>query len=402
MNGRDIDIAIVGGGLAGGLIALALARLRPDLRLVLIEGGARFGGNHFWSFFASDIAPDQFWLVEPLVAARWQGYEVRFPAHARTLSSAYHTATSERLDAALRAALPADALLTATRVTQVSQTQVTLADGTVLRAGGVIDARGGGGLPHMAGGWQKFVGQMLKLDAPHGLAHPIVMDATVDQIDGYRFVYCLPFSQTEVFVEDTYYADDPGLDLPALRGRITAYAAAQGWRVGEVTREETGVLPVIGAGDFAAFWPDPAGAGGAARAGARAALVHPLTSYSLPDAVRFARHLAGQANLSGAALASASYGWAGSHWRRGSFYRMLTKMLFGAAEPPLRYRMLERFYRLSEPLIERFYAGRSTTLDRVRILAGRPPVPIGAAMASLSGGGRPLAPLGHVSREQTA
>ena len=268
--------------------------------------------------------------------------------------------------------------------------------------GSLPAARGVADLGALDLGWQKFVGREITVPGGHGLERPVVMDATVTQIDGYRFVYCLPFSQTEVFVEDTYYADDPALDLPALRARIAAYAAAQGWRVSAVTREETGVLPVIGAGDFAAFWPDPATAGGTARAGARAALVHPLTSYSLPDAVRFARHLAGQANLSGAALASASYGWAGSHWRRGSFYRMLTKMLFGAAEPPLRYRMLERFYRLSEPLIERFYAGRSTTLDRVRILAGRPPVPIGAAMASLSGGGRPLAPLGHISGEQTA
>ena len=72
---------------------------------------------------------------------------------------------------------------------------------------------------------------------------------------------------------------------------------------------------------------------------------------------------------------------------------MLTRMLFGAAEPRSRYRMLERFYRLPEPLIERFYAGRSTSADALRILAGKPPVPIGAAIASLMGGGRPLAPL---------
>jgi lycopene beta-cyclase len=127
----------------------------------------------------------------------------------------------------------------------------------------------------------------------------------------------------------------------------------------------------------------------------RAALVHPLTSYSLPDAVRLALHICHLPNLSGAALASASYGWAWSHWRRGSFYRMLTRMLFGAAEPQHRYRMLERFYRLPEPLIERFYAGASTPSDRLRILAGKPPVPLGAALACLAGGGRPLAPLGR-------
>jgi len=73
---------------------------------------------------------------------------------------------------------------------------------------------------------------------------------------------------------------------------------------------------------------------------------------------------------------------------------MLTRMLYGAAVPDQRYKVLQRFYGLSEPLIERFYAGRSTTADTLRILAGKPPVPLGAAMASLAGKGRPLAPLG--------
>lgn len=390
MQPDQIDIAILGGGLAGGLIALALAKLRPELRLAVVEQGESFGGNHVWSFFASDVAGEHAWLLDPLVAARWDGYEVRFPGHRRLLRTPYRSATSERLDAALKAALPAEALLTGVEVMEVAVDRVTLADGRAVKAGGVIDARGALAMPHMAGGWQKFVGQMLRLERPHGLTRPIVMDATVEQIDGYRFVYCLPFSATEVFVEDTYYADSPVLDRPALRQRIADFATAQGWQVAAAEREEAGVLPVIANGDFAAFWPF----GSPARAGARAALIHPLTSYSLPDAVRFAMHIAGLRDVSGSALAQASYGWARAHWRQGSFYRMLTRMLFGAAEPQRRYRMLERFYTLPEPLIERFYAGRSTLTDRFRILAGRPPVPVGAAIASLSGGGRPLAPLG--------
>lgn len=389
MQSREIDIAILGGGLAGGLIALALAKLRPELRLLLVERGASFGGNHVWSSFASDIAPEDERLVEPLIAARWPGYEVRFPGHSRVLSTPYRSITSERLDAALHAALPTEALLSGTEVTHTGTDKLEMPGQPPLTVGAVIDARGASGMPHMAGGWQKFLGQMLRLERPHGLTRPIVMDARVEQIDGYRFVYCLPFSDTEVFVEDTYYADGPEIDAAALRQNIASYAASQGWNVTAILREETGVLPVIARGDFAAFWP----AGSPARAGARAALVHPLTSYSLPDAVRFARFIALQDNLSGAALAQASYDWARAHWRRGSFYRMLTRMLFGAAEPDRRYLMLERFYRLPEALIERFYAGRSTTADRLRILAGKPPVPIGAAIASLAGGGRPLSPL---------
>ncbi len=61
------DIAIVGGGLAGGLIALALAKQRPGLDIRIVEGSDSIGGNHLWSFFASDIAQDERWLVAPLI-----------------------------------------------------------------------------------------------------------------------------------------------------------------------------------------------------------------------------------------------------------------------------------------------------------------------------------------------
>ncbi|HKX79807.1 MAG TPA: lycopene beta-cyclase CrtY [Novosphingobium sp.] len=390
MGKPDIDIAILGGGLAGGLIALALAERRPDLRLTLVEQAASFGGNHLWSFFESDVAAHDLWLVEPLIAARWSGYSVHFPGHSRALTTPYRSVTSERLDATLRTRLAPEALLTGASVTECGQNHIALADGRRIAAGAVIDARGGSAMPHMAGGWQKFLGQTLRLAAPHGLPRPIVMDARVAQIDGYRFVYCLPFSDTEVFVEDTYYSEIPDLDREALRARIAAYAAGRDWQVDAILREEAGVLPVVAAGDFAWFRGDP---DGPARAGLRAALFHPLTSYSLPDAVRFAVHLAGRDDLSGASLAKASYQWARGHWRDGAFYRMLAKMLFSATSPSDRYRVLERFYRLPEPLIERFYAGRSSHADMARILMGKPPISVGAAVAALLGKGRPLAPL---------
>jgi len=158
--------------------------------------------------------------------------------------------------------------------------------------------------------------------------------------------------------------------------------------------EETGVLPVIATGDFDAFWKATS-TPGVGLAGARAALIHPLTSYSLPIAMRLALHLCALDNLSGEAVEKACHAFAREHWRQGRFYRMLTAMLFGAAAPDRRYKVLERFYGLSEGLIERFYAGRSTAADMLRVLAGKPPVPIGAAMASLTGKGRALAPLGE-------
>ena len=63
-------------------------------------------------------------------------------------------------------------------------------------------------------------------------------------------------------------------------------------------------------------------------------------------------------------------------------------MLFRAADPTQRYKVLERFYRLSPGLVQRFYAAESTWSDQLRILAGRPPMPIGRAFGSLVSGRR--------------
>lgn len=383
---RQCDLAIVGGGLAGGLIALALAERRPEARVLLIDGGETLGGNHVWSFFGSDVTAVDRPLVMPLVVHAWDGYDVAFPAHMRLIAQRYHSITSERFDAVIRETLPATSILTGRKALGVGPRSVVLVDGTRIEATGVIDARGAGDLSTLSLGWQKFVGQELRLTAPHGLTRPVVMDVTVEQIDGYRFVYLLPFGPDRLFVEDTYYSDTPHVDRVVLAARIADYAAMRGWTIAAVEREEVGVLPVVLGGDFEEYWRS--GGAHVAKAGVRAGLFHPTTGYSLPDAIRTARFVAGMADWSAPALHDALHGYAHARWRERRFYRLLDRMLFRAAKPMERYRVLERFYRLDEGLIGRFYAARSTGLDKMRIVAGRPPVPIGRALAALAGVGR--------------
>ena len=90
------DIAIVVGGLAGGLAALALAAKRPVLDVRLIEPDA-IGGNHIWSFFDSDIAKRDRWLVAPLVRYHWDSYDVAFPDRERRVRMGYKSITGEAL-----------------------------------------------------------------------------------------------------------------------------------------------------------------------------------------------------------------------------------------------------------------------------------------------------------------
>lgn len=378
------DVAIVGAGLAGGMIALALKRKHPELDIRLIDASDRIGGNHLWSFFASDVAEGHRWIVAPLISYGWKSYDVAFPGHARTLESAYYSIESDRLDMVVRAHLPADALMLGRKVLGASPTAVVLADGDRVQARGVIDCRGTGDLGLLDLGWQKFLGREFSLAEPHDLARPVVMDATVEQIDGYRFVYVLPFAATRMFVEDTYYSDTPDVDAKLLGGRIDDYVQRRGWQTERMVREEAGVLPVAMGGDFEEYWRS--GGNKTAKAGMRAGLFHPTTGYSLPDAIRTAALIANTTDLGGAALHDLTHGFARSTWRRRGFYRMLDKMLFKAAEPAERYRILERFYRLSPQLIGRFYAGRSSMTDMARILSGKPPVPIGRALHAITGG----------------
>jgi lycopene beta-cyclase len=379
---HSCDVAIVGGGLAGGLLALALRARHPQLDVRLIDAQPIIGGNHLWSFFGSDVAAADRWLLAPLVCHAWRGYDVSFPAHARTIDQTYYSIESERLDAVVRRELAEGALMLGRKVLAVSPCAVVLADGDRIEAKGVIDARGPGDLACLELGWQKFVGRELRLGEDHGQTRPVIMDATVEQIDGYRFVYTLPLAHDRMFVEDTYYSDTPDLDVESVGGRVQDYADARGWR-GQAAREESGVLPVALGGDFEAYWRS--GGAKVAKAGMRAGLFHPTTGYSLPDAVRTAAMIADTRDFSAAALHEATYMSAKRAWSSRGFYRMLDRMLFRAAEPEERYRVLERFYTLSPGLIGRFYAGGSTMMDKARVLTGKPPVPFWRAVGVVTG-----------------
>jgi lycopene beta-cyclase len=360
---------------------LAFAERRPDVTLLLVEGADKLGGNHVWSFFGSDVAAEDWSLVQPIVSASWDEYEVRFPRRRRRLAQPYYSIKSERLDAVVRERLGPDRLRLGARIADVAPDGVRLESGERLD-GAVIDARGAGAVQGLELGWQKFVGLDFAFDAPHGVERPVIMDANVEQIDGYRFIYLLPFSATELLVEDTYYSDTSDLDVRRIRQRIAAHVAEMALPEGRVVREETGVLPVVIGGKVESLL-------GQSRkvpmAGMRGAFFHPTTGYSLPDAVRVAALLARQERLDPASLKSLLDEEAKRLWRGRGFYRMLNRMLFRAALPRERYRVLQRFYGLSPALIGRFYAGQTTLMDRVRILVGRPPVPVGRAIKALLG-----------------
>lgn len=376
---RAWDLILVGAGLANGLLAWRLQAARPELSVLMVEQAPMLGGSHTWSFHESDLTTEQQQWLKPLISHRWEGYDVRFPELQRTFAGAYCSIAGEHFADVITAALGRNLLL-GTGVKRLTPDTVQLDSGETLHARAVIDGRGLTPSAHLHLGYQSFLGQEVRLAEPHGLQRPIVMDAQVEQLDGYRFVYVLPLAADRLLIEDTYYSDQSTADAEHLRQRVSQYAVAQGWQVTETLREEQGSLPIILAGHFEAFY----GEGQAvARSGLRAGLFHPVTGYSLPEAARLADLLASTQDLSADAMQTVLYRHRHNLWQRQRFFRLLNRMLFQAALPTQRWRVLERFHRLSPGLIQRFYAGTSTLFDKARLLSGKPPVPIGAAIKAM-------------------
>jgi lycopene beta-cyclase len=386
----QFDYVLVGGGLQNALLAEAVLTERPGARLALVERGGSVGGNHTWCFHAADVPAAAQGFVEPFVVQRWPRHAVTFPHLSRVVEESYSAITSERVASVIAERARRGELLLALNETaqRVEARRVELASGSVLEGKVVVDARGPDGFPRaQAVGYQKFLGLELEVQANSAPAEPVLMDASVQQIDGFRFFYVLPFSPERVLVEDTYFSEGPELDRDALRDRVLGYAAASGFAAKRVIREEAGVLPLPARPPGFSLRP------GLVVAGYRGGFFHPTTGYSFPLAVRVAL---AAAQSSPAELPKRLHELALHVSGQQRFATLLNRMLFHAYRDQDRYGVLERFYRLPAATIRRFYALDLSAWDRARILLGRPPrgLSLSGLVTALKERSEPLHPQG--------
>ena len=378
------DMIIVGAGLSGLLTAWRCLDVNPELRIAVFESSDQMAGDHTWSFNLTDVAEHLREWIEPFIAYRWDSYDVKFPKRKRTLGIPYCTGNSETLRACVKPHIDSGRLKLRLNksVKILAPDHVILEGGERFEARCVLDARGFEPNGDVFLGYQKFVGHVIKTKQPHGVERPIIMDATVEQLGGYRFVYCLPYSETELLVEDTYYTDGPDLRSQEVDARIKDYIrdnlSVDDY---EVVRREKGVLPItLGVEDR--YSSSPA-------LGIRGGFYHAVTGYSFPDALKNADWIAYKIGLFGDEWDSETCDHTlqvnrTEHRQDERFLRLLNRMLFRAAKPEERYSVLQRFYGLNQGLIERFYAGELTWRDKARILIGKPPVPVTKALYNFS------------------
>ena len=386
------DIIIIGAGLSGLMTAWRCLDVNPKMTITLIDSSDQIAGDHTWSFNLSDVPSGLEDWINPFIAHQWPRYDVKFPKRERSLEIPYCTGNSDTLRACVQPFIDEGRLNVKlqTRAAKLTEDRVILESGMMLTAKLVLDARGFTPNDNVYLGYQKFVGHVIKTPAPHGVKQPIIMDATVEQIGGYRFVYCLPYSETEILVEDTYYTDGEELKSQEVDARIKDYIRDNlNLNEYEVVRREKGVLPITLAIDGQEHYPSrEARTGQPIKIGIRGGYYHAVTGYSFPEAIKSAALIADLIKQAGADFSKAvrdeMFLYERGHYAEENFLRLLNRMLFRAAKPEKRYKVLERFYGLNEGLVARFYRKRITKADKLRILMGKPPVPIHKALFNFS------------------
>lgn len=366
----SFDLVLLGGGLSNCLTALAVLERAPDTSIALVERGNQLGGNHTWCWHSMD-APGgaEAWLA-PLRVHRWSGYDLHFPDRTQHIEGDYALTHSARLHERVTEAMANSArsrCFLGVKGSCRDDGSVALSDGRVLHGRYVLAATGPVPVPSTRAGFQKFVGVEFDLEQPHGLRQPMLMDATVPQRDGFRFMYVLPLGPRRMLVEDTVFSPQATLDVAAGQAEVAAYATRFG-PVAQTLRVEHGVLPMPFRDD-AVTVPDT----GPIDAGYAGGYFHPGTGYSMPVAIRFALVVAGAWASDPTGLRARLRALAEAHNPQAAYARVLNGMLFRCFAPEDMWNVFSRFYRLPESTIHRFYALELTRTDRARLLLGLPP-----------------------------
>ena len=380
MSTTNFDYIIVGGGLQSGLIVLALQHYQPHAKVLVVERCDRLGGNHTWSFHPKDVSTTTNDWLGPVIEYRWPSYQVRLNRFEKEIGLSYASISSEYFAAAVMRSIESGEcgfVRTHTEVTDLTSNEITTTKGERYSGRIVLDCRGpspSNTLPYSQCGYQKFWGLEIALKSDWPFAGPVVMDDHVDQSDGFRFIYSLPLEPRRVLVEDTRFANGPGIDRDECLTQIRMYLADIGVEDWSILREEHGILPMPMSSELLpgeCLRPSSETKADAIRGGYAGGWFHAATGYSFPLAVAFAEAIA-RSTPESAALEIARL--ADMHRTRSQFGRFLNRLLFRLVKPSTRYQIFRRFYKvLSTDSIARFYSHQFTWRDAFRIVVGWPP-----------------------------
>lgn len=247
---EQVELLILGGGLAGLSLASRLARCKSLGRVCLIEPRRRYVDDRSWGFWTS---ANSHWAKT--ATRSWEQW--RFSQHKRQgvvsraqdwryvylrSSDVYHAALEAMAAAAHIELMPGTR---AEAVTPGCDGFIVTTNAGAIVARHVVDTRPPSAQRVAASlMFQCFAGREVELDSPD--LDPSQLELMTDMradAQGFVFSYVLPFSARRALVEATRFSTTP-LSAATLTADLDALMRARGWQDARVLRTEQALLPM--------------------------------------------------------------------------------------------------------------------------------------------------------------
>lgn len=341
-------VIIIGGGLWGTLLALRVRSQLPHVPLRLYEAGSQLGEKLAVSFHASDVGPEAHAWLSPLISRSWKGFDVHFPRYQLRNPDRLCTMEPQHFHAVAREKLGGEILNFNREITP----EEALQEGSF-----VIDTMPRG--YYHALGYQKTHGLVVRLLHPHRLEAPVTMDATVSQLQGFRYLQALPLDEDRLLIKDVRFSSDPQLYHVDLEPELLLEMHRRRWQIGDIFERET---------TFRKIPREKTETFHDGRIIRLDGFVHDITGDALPDAVRLIERMVQTSfRLGELNEVMKSYLAARSSHRR--LLRLMNRMLYQAKTPCReRYQFFESLHAMPGNIRQKFYKGDLEFVDLVRTL----------------------------------
>jgi len=246
----DFDFAFVGFGGAAHLLADALLKRQPHLRFLLLDPQEKQQNDRTWCFWAK---PEDMPYPE-LHFRQWD--KLYFSDTRGTLQLSmqpygYGMLRSKDVYAALGERILPQSKRVFEEVESVTgqagNKQITTKSGQTFSAKWVFDSRYAAPEPREGYHYllQHFLGYVVQIPTPQFTPDTFTMfDLNFNQKGEVRFMYVLPFSETEALVEFTVFGPPPIRENKFYEEKIKKYLAEKGIRKYTISETEKGAIPM--------------------------------------------------------------------------------------------------------------------------------------------------------------
>jgi lycopene beta-cyclase len=338
-------VIILGGGIWGSLLAWRMHQVLPHLKFKLYEETSDLA-NYQSVFFRQSDCEEAFSWIRPLISQSWNQHQIKISGLEKWISNPVHLISSKHLNERIMSALGPQIIKTNNKIS----TEIALQEGSF-----VIDARNICHYKRKA--FRKFLSLEIELTHDHNLITPVIFDDRFTQDQSYHYLHYLPLSARKILVKQVWFSKREEMNLEKLHEELNHSLSVMGWNNKRVIKEECGIA------DLPLSSPVIRQEG---RVINLAGIFHDLTGCPIPTATKLIDQMV-KTSFRFGELKQVVTHFRKDYERNGRFLRLLNQILINENQ----HQVFKAIYHRPSPLMERFFQGRLSFLDRSRIMAGK-------------------------------